>query len=62
MKLKNFYFNYRVLNVILELSVLFLEMIEICFGLHFDNVQLFFVSFVLGIIWARGDHHKFMLK
>ena len=37
MKWKSFYFNYRVMNVNLVLSVLFLMMIDICFGLNFDN-------------------------
>ena len=36
MKKKN-YFNYRVMNVNLVLSILFLAMIEICFGLNFHN-------------------------
>ena len=59
-EMKNF--NYRVMNVNLVLSFLFLVMTEICFGFNFDNAQLCVVSFCFGIIWARGDNHKFMLK
>ena len=40
-----FYFNYRVKNVNLVLSILFLVMIEICFGLNFDNAQLCVIGF-----------------
>ena len=45
---KIFYFNYRVMNVNLVLSILFLVMTEICFGLNFDNAQLCVVSFWFG--------------
>ena len=36
------------MNVNLVLSILFLVMIEICFGLNFDNAQLCVVSFCFG--------------
>ena len=36
------------MNVNLVLSILFLVMTEICFGLNFDNAQLFVVSFCFG--------------
>ena len=48
MKWKFFYFNYRVRNVNLVLSILFLVMIEIYFGLNFDNAQLCVVMFCFG--------------
>ena len=47
-EMKIFYFNYRVMNVNLVLSILLLVMIEICFGLNFDNGQLFVLSFSFG--------------
>ena len=46
--MKKIYINYRVINVNLVLSILFLVMIEICFGLNFDNAQLCVVSFCFG--------------
>ena len=36
------------MNINLALSTLFLVMIEICFGLNFDNAQLCVVSFCFG--------------
>ena len=36
------------MNVNLVLSFLFLVMIEICFGLNFDNAQFCVVSFCFG--------------
>ena len=36
------------MNVNLVLSILFLVMIEICFGLNFNNTQLCFSSFCFG--------------
>ena len=39
---------YRVMNVNLVLSILFLVIIEICFGLNFDNAKLCAVSFCFG--------------
>ena len=57
-----FYFDYSVMNVNFVLSILFLVMIEICFGLSFHNAQLCVVSFCFGYFWAREDLYKFMLK
>ena len=45
---KNFYFNYRPMNVNLVWSCLLLVMIEICSGLPFDNAQLFVAIFCFG--------------
>ena len=50
------------MNVNLVLSILFLVMTEICFGLNLDNEQLVSSVFVLDIVSARRDHRKFMLK
>ena len=36
------------MNVNLVLSILFLVMIEICFGLNSNNTQLCFISFCFG--------------
>ena len=47
-EMKHFYFIYRVMNVNLVLSILLLVMIEICFGLNFDNAQLYVLSFSFG--------------
>ena len=47
-EMKTFYFHYRVMNVNLVLSILFLIIIEICFGLNFDDAQLCVVSFCFG--------------
>ena len=45
MKFNIFDFNYRVMNVNLVLSILFLLRIKVCFGLNFDDAQLCVVSF-----------------
>ena len=47
-EMKIFYFHYRIMNVNLVLSILFLVMIEICFGLNFHNAQLCVVGFCFG--------------
>ena len=47
-KMKIFYLNYRVMNVNLVLSILFLVIIQICFRLNFHNTQLCMVSFCFG--------------
>ena len=50
------------MNVNLVLSILFLVMIEISFGLNFDNTQLYVVSFCFRYYLGKRRHHKFMLK
>ena len=47
-EMKTFYFDYRVMNVNLVLSILFLIIIEICFGLNFDDAQHCVTSFCFG--------------
>ena len=41
------------MNVNLVLSILFLVMIEICFGLNFDNAQLCVVNFCFGYFLGK---------
>ena len=59
------------MNVNLELSVLFLVMIEICFRVNFDNAQLCVASFCFGHylgkrrpphVYVEINHCTFRLK
>ena len=43
------------MNVNLVLSILFLVMIEICFGLNFDNAQLCVVSFLFWVLSGQEE-------